>query len=355
MKLEDLGYDQWFEANKPGNAKAGCAIARITAVDKGRFVLRNEHAEVSAELTGKFRFSVTSPSDFPTVGDWVYAQFFNDNSSALIHAVFPRKSYLKRKTSGINIEEQLIASNLDIAFVIQSCDRNFNIRRLERYLVMVYDGHIEPIVVLSKTDLISPDKLQQMIESVKNVGISEKIIPVSNATSRGLDHLHELLVPGKTYCMLGSSGVGKTTLINNLMRCDLLATGDVRDFDGKGKHTTTRRQLVLLESGSMLIDTPGMRELAVMAAHDGIENSFADIEELSQSCRFKDCSHTAEIGCSVLQAVASGTLGKDRYNNYLRIIKESTFHELSYQEKRNKDKQFGRFLKKAKKNMRNKR
>jgi ribosome biogenesis GTPase len=190
-----------------------------------------------------------------------------------------------------------------------------------------------------------------MIDAVRSARIDAPIIAMSNTSGVGLDEVREALAPRKTYCLLGSSGVGKTSLINTLLGKDVLRTNEVREHDGKGRHTTTRRQLIFLENGSMLIDTPGMRELALIGADTGIAESFGDIEMLSEDCRFKNCTHTAEAGCAVLQAIENGELDRDRYNGYMRIVKESQYHEMSYVEKRQKDRAFGRFIKTAKKSI----
>jgi len=247
---------------------------------------------------------------------------------------------------GLKVAEKLL--HLDIAFIVQSCHYDFNIRRLDRYLVAANEGHIEPIVILSKTDLVTHEELGGLIEKIRGAGISTKLFPISNTTGTGLDDFRDLLVPGKTFCLIGSSGVGKTTLINRLIGQDTFETKAVSGT-GEGVHTTSRRQLHLLDNGAMLVDTPGMRELGLLGASDGVDDSFSDIHDLSRSCRFPNCTHTQEPGCAVLIAIEAGDLKEDRYQSYLKLKKETEYHDLSYVEKRKKDKDFGRFIKSFKK------
>ncbi|MEW6173692.1 MAG: ribosome small subunit-dependent GTPase A [Bacillota bacterium] len=345
MELKDLGFDQWFQEKLKELQKPGYSAARVTAVDRDSFVVRNENGEVPAELSGRLIFSAESSTDFPTVGDWAFVQYHNSNTLAVIHELFPRKSVLKRKAAGKRIDHQMIASNIDAALIIQSCDYNFNLRRLERYLVMVNEGHIEPIIILSKSDLVSEEELAQRVSEIRKANIKYKTIAFSNKTSPGPDHVRRVLEAGKTYCLLGSSGVGKTTLLNHLVGRDAFKTNIVREKDGRGRHTTTRRQLILLDQGAMLIDTPGMRELGNIGADSGIDDSFSDIKDLSRGCRFTDCTHTCETGCAVLTALENGELSRERYLNYTKLVKESDYYQASYAEKRKKDRKFGQFCK----------
>lgn len=350
MELRDLGFDSWFQECATDLHQPDQHIARVTAVDRGGGLIRNENREVPFELAGKLRFSAESSVDLPCVGDWVFVQYHNAGTLAIIHGVFPRKTFLRRKCAGKNVDFQMIAANIDTAFIVQSCNYDFNLRRFDRYLVMANEGHIEPILVLTKTDLIAPDELEQKLGAIRQSGITTKIISLSNTTGAGLSDFRQLLVSGKTYCLLGSSGVGKTTVINRLVGRDAFDTKAVSET-GEGIHTTARRQLIALDQGALLIDTPGMRELGIMASNDALEDSFTDIHDLAASCQYANCSHTQEPGCSVLVAMESGYLSEDRYRNYLKLKKESEYHELSYLEKRKKDKAFGRFVKSAKKRL----
>ncbi len=350
MDLIDLGFDRWFQEHQSKTDLAEYHAARITAVDRERYLVRNEFNEIPAELTGKFIFSAQASADLPCIGDWVIVQYYDSGTHAIIHDLFPRKSVLRRKSAGQHIDYQLIAANIDVAFVVQSCDSDFNLRRLERYLVMVNDGNIEPVLVLSKTDLISPDELKLKISQIRQNNVNIPVFALSNKTGLGLDCFQQVLEKGKTYCLLGSSGVGKTALLNNLLGKEIFETNTVREKDGKGRHTTARRQLIVLDNGVMFIDTPGMRELGMIGVNAGIMESFADMTELAKSCRFSNCTHTGETGCSILSAIAEGELSEDRYRSYLKLMKESKYHEMSYFEKRKKEKEFGKFIKSVMKN-----
>jgi len=245
----------------------------------------------------------------------------------------------------------MIAANIDVAFIVQACGFDFNPARLDRYLVMADEGAIEPWIILTKTDLIPPGQLDAAIGQVRCAGRSARILPLSNVTHVGLHALRALLAPGRTYCLLGSSGVGKTTLVNRLLGSDALATKAVSDT-GEGVHTTVRRQLLMLDHGAMLIDTPGMRELGLLGTGDSVDDVFAEIRDLALNCRFTDCTHTAEPGCAVLLAMKNGTLSAERYRSYIKLRNETEYHDLSYFEKRRADKSFGRLVKAAKKSMR---
>lgn len=345
MPLERLGFDPWLRQRLDGMALEGRRLARVISVDRDSCEVLGEFPAVRAELTGRLMFNAASPMDLPAVGDWVVAQYFDADSFAVVHDILPRKSVLKRKTSGKNVEHQLLAANLDTAFVVQSLDDNFNLRRLERYLVMIHDGGIEPVLLLSKSDCASAEDVAQRIREVRATVPGLPVLAFSNRSEAGFQELHQWLKPAKTYCLLGSSGVGKTTLVNRLVGMDAFETRSVRKKDGKGRHTTSRRQLIFLPNDAMIIDTPGMRELGNIGVASGLQAAFGDIQALAKTCQYRDCSHEHEDGCAVLAAVASGKLARDRYRNYLRIAEESAYHEMSYLEKRKKDKAFGKYCK----------
>ena len=334
MELSELGWDRWFNDQARELCQPEQRIARVTAVDRGWYTVRNEAGEVSAQVTGKFLHTTESTSDMPCVGDWVCVHYDSEDAAS-IHAILPRKSFLRRKSAGKDIQLQMIAANIDVAFIVQTCQDDFNVPRLERYLVMVSEGQVEPVLVLAKTDLVSADALARLIAEIRGAGISARIIALSNVTGAGLEQVKELMGLGKTYCLLGSSGVGKSTLINRLTGLDTLKTGRV-SASGQGRHTTVRRQLIVLEQGGMIIDTPGMREIGIFAASEGMDDSFDDIKELSRSCRFSNCSHRNEPGCEVLQAIKDGNLPLARYGNYVKLKQESELNETSYSDKRKK-------------------
>lgn len=346
MELTELGLDCWFEDRARELRDAGESVARVTAVDRDRYVIRNENGEMPAELTGRQLFSAASSADLPCVGDWVCVQYLDSGARASIHRILPRKSFLRRKAPGRNIEFQMIAANIDVAFIAQSCHFDFNVARLERYLAMVNAGHIEPLLLLTKTDLISAEALGQLLEKIRRAGIRAGILTLSSVTGEGIDQIRDIIIPGKTYCLLGSSGVGKTTLINRLRGDASLETRAV-SHTGEGRHTTTRRHLIVLEHGGLLIDMPGMRELGMLGFGEAIENSFADIGELAKGCRFADCGHNDEPGCAVQRAIERGELNLEQLQHYRKLSKESAFHELSHVEKRKKDRAFGQFVRTA--------
>ncbi|HRI47478.1 MAG TPA: ribosome small subunit-dependent GTPase A [Ignavibacteriaceae bacterium] len=343
-EIVKLGFDKWFQDRIETSKLDSFQVARVIAVNKNSFVVSTGSNDIYAELTGKYLFNVESPLDFPTIGDWVYVQLFDDDTLAIIHEIFHRKSLLKRKTSGKKIEYQLIAANIDTAIIMQSLDSNFNLRRLERYIVMINESNITPMIFLSKSDLMNPDEIENNVKAIQNIIPDIKILTFSNNSLEDIENLKTHFSPSETFCLLGSSGVGKTTLLNNLIHQELYKTQPIREKDGRGKHTTTRRELIILENGAIVIDNPGMRELGVIGIEAGLDNTFDEIAELSNDCRFTDCTHTVEQGCAVLKGIEEGTISSERYQNYMKMYKESLYNEMSYFEKRQKDKKFGKFL-----------
>jgi ribosome biogenesis GTPase len=343
--LEKIGFNNLIQATVSPEILEQYDLARVVAVHKETYTISNGESDISAELVGKLIFSAASPTDYPAVGDWVLVNFYDENTFAIINEVVCRKSLLKRKTSGKKVDFQLIGANIDVAFIVQSLNENFNLRRLERYLVMVNESNIEPIVLLSKSDLSASEDIVDKVNEIHKVMPNLHVISFSNENESGLDSVRNIMRPGLTYCLLGSSGVGKTTLINNLIGDSTYKTKTVSKKESKGRHATTHRQLIKLNSGALIIDTPGMRELGNISVEKGLDETFSEITSLSEKCRFNDCTHNGERGCAVLDAVAKGLLSLERYQNYIKMTKESSYNEMSYLEKRKKDRKFGKHVK----------
>lgn len=348
LDLEALGFDDWFKEQAEIKCLDRTQLARVMAVDRDQYLLLNESKAFRAKLSGKLRHELHLPEELPCVGDWLYIEKSISDEFGLIHEVLHRKTFLRRKAVGQSSDYQMIAANIDVVFIVQSCHYDFNLKRLERYLVMVADGKANPIILLTKTDLITSDELDRKISLVRKAGITAPIQPLSNITKQGSDKLNQLLTSGKTYCFVGSSGVGKSTIINELLGKNILATKKVSGT-GEGTHTTVRRELMILGNGAMVIDNPGMREFGVLTSDEAIETGFSDINRLAQECHFRDCTHTNEPGCAVLTALNDGRISNEHFENFKKLGAESRFNQMSHAEKRKKDRAFGKFIKNAKK------
>lgn len=345
--LEDLGYGDFFEDCRKASPDKNLKPARVVAEHKGSYVLRNETNEFSAKVTGKMMFTASSRKDYPAVGDWVLVSIPDDNNAA-VHEILPRKSVLKRK-SVMKQDAQIIASNIDVAFIVQSPDRDYSLNRMERYFSLAESGNIKPAIVLNKTDLISREQLESKWNEMNGRFPKASIFPTSIATREGIDELSGFIRKGCTYCFIGSSGVGKSSLINMLIGKDIIKTGEISFQRDRGRHITTHRQLFLLKKGGLVIDNPGMREIGLIDAGAGIENVFEDISAFSTNCQFSDCTHMHEPGCAVLLAVKKGDLDRERYANFVKLVRENEHHSMSRLEMREKDRRFGRMVKQFKK------
>lgn len=344
MNLQWLGYNDRFDAYRHSHSLTEYQVGRVVAEHKERYIVRTEHTELEAEITGNLRFSAAGREDFPAVGDWVALTVYEPDF-AIIHAILPRHSVISRQAVGQFGAIQIIAVNVDVAFLVQAVDRDFNPNRLERYLTLCYAAKVQPIILLTKTDLIDKPALEHIIETLRQRLEKVPVIALSNTTRDGYEALTQCIEPGKTYCMLGSSGVGKSSLINNLAGRTIMETKEISESTRKGRHTTSHRELVVLDRGGLLIDNPGMREVGIADLADGTETAFDKIAGFASQCRFADCRHTSELGCAVLQAVEAGELDRLSYENYLKIEREKAWFESTVAEKRKKEKVFGKIQK----------
>ncbi len=323
----------------------GMTKARVVAHYRGQYRVRTPEKEFWAEVTGKMMFTSTSQADYPVVGDWVKISELDDDH-ALIHEILPRKTVIQRKSAGKN-KAQVIAANIDTVFIIQAVDRDYNLNRFERYITLATAGKIKPVIVLNKIDLIPEAELAEKVSQVKKRFKKTDVLATSVINKNGMAELSKSIKKQKTYCLLGSSGVGKSSLINKLLGKDILKTRNISISTKKGKHATTHRELFILENGGMVIDNPGMREVGITDAGTGIESVFNEISQLAEACKFSDCTHKHEAGCAILAAVESGEIDKSKYLNYLKLKKESDYYAMTKLEKRRKDRAFGKMVHKV--------
>lgn len=348
MNITSLGFTQEYMRNTEAEMFSGFEISRVIKEFKERYIINDGSNDYEAEVVGNLRYAAKNREDFPAVGDFVLHQCF-DEKSAIIHKVLPRTTVLKRQSVGKYADEQIIAANIDIAFIVQSVGHDFNINRLERYLTIVNAGNVLPVLVVTKTDLAEEGEPEALYAMIKERAIQIPVYFISSITLDGFSELNKVFEKGKTYCFIGSSGVGKSTLVNKLLGEEQLETNTISDSTSKGRHTTSYRELIILDNGSIVIDTPGMRELGIADSSQGLEETFYNIMELSEQCRYSDCTHTTENGCAVIQAVENGELNEQSYQNYLRLEREKQHFQSTIAEKRSKDKEFGKMVKRVKK------
>jgi ribosome biogenesis GTPase len=325
MTLEEFGFSSWFQDQIDSPLKEGWTVARVTAIHKGWSDICDGETTRPAKSTGKLRREARGSNDYLTVGDWVLCKDFETGDFAMIHSVLKRKTELKRKTVGRESSYQLIAANIDTAFVVHTLDKGYNLRKLERYLSIVHDSGIQPVVLMTKKDLLSRADLRDRMKEVQDRLPGTPVYALSNTTGSGLKKAKKLLHAGETYCLLGASGVGKTSFINSLLgKEDEYFTLPVREKDGKGIHSTTWRELIVLNNGALMIDTPGMRELGHLDTAAGIDETFDDIVAIEENCKFRDCAHVNNTkGCAIIAAVEAGEISKERYENFTRMRAES--------------------------------
>jgi ribosome biogenesis GTPase / thiamine phosphate phosphatase len=325
MNLDLWGWNDFFANHFEPYCHQGFTVARVVIECRNSYILQSENAELSAEITGKLRYRASERQDFPAVGDWVVIRAREREGTASIHEILPRKSKFSRKTVGAETTEQIVATNVDTVFLVSGLDGDFNPRRIERYLILAWESGANPVIVLNKAD-VCPN-LEACLREVSAIALGVPIMTISAATSQGLEELKPYLQPGQTVALLGSSGVGKSTITNQLMGETVQTVQAVRQGDDRGKHTTTHRELMVLPTGGLIIDTPGMRELQIWTGDEGMSGTFADIEELAQQCRFRDCQHQREPGCAVRQALQDGRLDESRFLNYQKLQKELKYME----------------------------
>lgn len=324
MELNKLGFNAFFAKHfeKFKDSKSESAlVGRICSEHKGGYKLYSNKGEMVATLSGRFRNNCKIQEDFPTVGDWVIFEQINDK--AIIKSALPRKSKFSRKVAGKETQEQIIASNIDIAFIVCSLNYDFNPRRIERYLSLIWQSGATPVIVLTKTDLCND--VQNKLNQVANVAFGVNVHAINNLSVEGIDILHEYFNGNKTVVLLGSSGAGKSSLINNLAQEKIMKVSELRSNIEKGRHTTTHKQMLILPEGGLIIDTPGIRELQLWEAGDGINQTFDDIEQIAKSCKFNNCTHTNEPDCAVQQAIEDSLLDAGRLENYLKVQKEQEY------------------------------
>ncbi len=323
VTLDQLGWSAAFAAEHAPHLAVGREPARILAADRGSYVVRTATGERRAAITGRFRHEAAGdPSIFPAVGDWVAID--GALGDAAIHAVLPRRTSIVRQASGKRTAAQVVGANVDVVFIVVSLNLDLNMRRLERYLAVAWESGAEPVVILSKADLV--DDPTPILAEVERIAVGAAILTVSAIDGRGMDEIRARIESGRTVAFVGSSGVGKSTLLNRLAGEDRAAVKEIREDDARGRHTTTRRQLHILPDGGMVLDTPGMRELALWDP-DGVEQSFPEIDELVATCRYGNCRHSGEPGCAIAAALASGSLEPGRLEAWNKLEREAR-HQL---------------------------
>ena len=320
MNLTMLGFSPFFQQQFERMQSEGKVVGRVSLEHKRSYRVVTEQGEWLASVSGTFAFNAHSRTDFPAVGDFVLVEKMPGEERAVIHQLFERQSKFVRKMAGREVEEQIVAANVDYVLLAMSLNADFNIRRLERYIIAAWDSGATPVIVLTKADVC--DDVERFVEQVEAVAFGVDIFVVSSVTGQGLDELRALLKSGKTAALLGSSGAGKSTLTNALLHTEHMTVSAIREDDAKGRHTTTHRELVLLPSGACLIDTPGMRELQLWDQSHSLQAGFQDIEQLAEQCRFRDCSHRAEPGCAVV-----GQVEEQRLASYFKLLKELRYME----------------------------
>ena len=323
MSILRWGWNEYCKAVWQSAERDSVVPARVVAQGRGVWRVAGDFGDCLAEAAGKLRLAREEGADWPAVGDWVAVDLRNQGAATTIHEVLPRRSQFVRKMAGKKIAEQVIAANVDLALLVSALDRDFNLRRVERYLAQCWESGAKPAIVLNKADAC--EETQEKLQEMERVAMGAPVCVISAKTGRGFDELEKQLARGKTIVLLGSSGVGKSTILNRLMGHVVQEVQEVREADSRGRHTTTARQIFVLPGGALLLDTPGLRELQLWDAGEGISQTFSDMETLAAQCRFADCGHEVEPGCAVQAAIAAGTVDRERFENWRKLQREMEF------------------------------
>ena len=317
MDLKTLGWNRYSQSIKNLENFSSENLARVAVENRGGYLLYSNFGELTGIVQGKFMRNAKDETDYPKVGDWVEIEKLQGENKAIIKSILPRKTKISRKRAGEDVAEQIIAANVDIAFIVQGLDGDLNLSRLERYVAMAREGNCEPIILLNKSDINTNG--ERILEDIKQKIGDFKIFLVSARTQQGIAEIKSLIVEGISVVFVGSSGVGKSTLINTILGSEKQKTDLIRLDDSKGRHTTTKRELIILPSGGLLIDTPGMRELGLWASQSALSETFQDVDEFAKLCKFNDCDHKKDKGCAVVEALNAGNISRQRYETFINL------------------------------------
>ena len=329
--LRELGWCDFFDNAYAEFKGKGFTVGRISIENRDNYRVLTGKGELQGEVTGKFLYGSDEKGQFPKVGDWVMLSIIGEEKKALIHEILPRKTFISRKVAGVKIEEQVIATNLDYLFIVHGMDHVINLKKIERYIAMAMSGGCKPVLILNKADLVDVNSVE--LDDVRKMMGEHPVLFTSIKSGTGLKDLKKMISSGKTFTFVGPSGVGKSSIINCLINRETLMTREVRSKDAKGRHATTKREMILMPGGGILIDTPGIRELHLWESEDGLEDTFSDIHELAGQCFFTDCRHKTEKGCAVIAALEDGTISGERHQNYLKLLKEQEYLDLKKTQK----------------------